>query len=84
MPISPMTGCHSDCSNFSSQRPRLLEYGWTDARGAYRERQILKNIRAYVLLVQNGPIHVTNDYSIVQNNFSWDGLADYIWIDQPV
>jgi len=69
----------------SLQRPRLLEYGWTDARGVYLERQILKNIRPdYVLLFQNGPIQVTSDYSIVSNEHSWDKLADYIWVDQPV
>jgi carboxypeptidase D len=36
------------------------------------------------LLLENGPIHISNDYSIVPNNYSWDKLADYIWIDQPV
>ncbi|TDL15662.1 alpha/beta-hydrolase [Rickenella mellea] len=36
------------------------------------------------LMSENGPLHVTNTYSIVQNNFSWSNLADYIWIDQPV
>ncbi|KIM90542.1 hypothetical protein PILCRDRAFT_186958 [Piloderma croceum F 1598] len=36
------------------------------------------------LTLENGPIQVTSEYSIVQNNFSWNGLADYIWIDQPV
>jgi hypothetical protein len=25
-----------------------------------------------------------NDYSISANNYSWDKLADYVWIDQPV
>jgi hypothetical protein len=44
----------------------------------------LKNFGADVLLVQNGPFQVQNDYSIVHNEFSWDKLADYIWIDQPV
>lgn len=34
--------------------------------------------------IQNGPIHVANDYSIYANNFSWDKLADHVWIDQPV
>ncbi|KAK7018469.1 carboxypeptidase [Favolaschia claudopus] len=32
----------------------------------------------------NGPLQVTGSYSIVQNNFSWNHLADTIWIDQPV
>ncbi|TDL15661.1 alpha/beta-hydrolase [Rickenella mellea] len=36
------------------------------------------------LVVENGPLRVTNTYSIVQNNFCWSNLADYIWIDQPV
>ncbi|THH00602.1 hypothetical protein EW026_g1946 [Hermanssonia centrifuga] len=33
---------------------------------------------------QNGPLHIRNDYSMFSNNFSWDHLADYIWVDQPV
>ncbi|KII95448.1 hypothetical protein PLICRDRAFT_34311 [Plicaturopsis crispa FD-325 SS-3] len=35
-------------------------------------------------MTENGPLHVTNDYSIVHNNFSWDRLADAFWVDQPV
>jgi hypothetical protein len=37
-----------------------------------------------VLHIKNGPIHVAGDYSIHPNNYSWDKLADYIWLDQPV
>ncbi|EPQ57234.1 alpha/beta-hydrolase [Gloeophyllum trabeum ATCC 11539] len=33
---------------------------------------------------ENGPLHVTNTYSIVPNNYSWDKLIDSIWVDQPV
>lgn len=33
---------------------------------------------------QNGPIHIRPDFSAVSNNVSWDHLADYVWIDQPV
>ncbi|KAJ6555139.1 alpha/beta-hydrolase [Mycena vulgaris] len=36
------------------------------------------------LMTENGPIQVTGDYSIVQNKFSWDQLADMFWVDQPV
>ncbi|EPQ51722.1 alpha/beta-hydrolase [Gloeophyllum trabeum ATCC 11539] len=36
------------------------------------------------LLIENGPIHIANDYSAYANNYSWDTLADYVWIDQPV
>ncbi|KAJ7143727.1 Alpha/Beta hydrolase protein [Mycena epipterygia] len=36
------------------------------------------------LMTENGPLHVTGDYSIVQNNFSWNQLADTFWVDQPV
>ncbi|KAJ7108223.1 Alpha/Beta hydrolase protein [Mycena epipterygia] len=36
------------------------------------------------LMTENGPLQVTGDYSIVQNNFSWNNLADTFWIDQPV
>ncbi|KZT28980.1 alpha/beta-hydrolase [Neolentinus lepideus HHB14362 ss-1] len=33
---------------------------------------------------ENGPLHVTNTYSIVPNNYSWNKLVDAIWVDQPV
>ncbi|OJT09784.1 Vitellogenic carboxypeptidase [Trametes pubescens] len=35
-------------------------------------------------LYENGPLRMQPDSSIKENKFSWDGLADYIWIDQPV
>ncbi|KLO07454.1 alpha/beta-hydrolase [Schizopora paradoxa] len=36
------------------------------------------------LMLENGPIHVLEDGSLVQNNWSWNQFVDYIWIDQPV
>ncbi|KAH9855778.1 alpha/beta-hydrolase [Lenzites betulinus] len=36
------------------------------------------------LTSENGPIHINADFSAQKNNFSWDSLADYIWVDQPV
>ncbi|EMD39305.1 hypothetical protein CERSUDRAFT_82042 [Gelatoporia subvermispora B] len=36
------------------------------------------------LLYENGPIHLRPDFSAYQNNYSWNLLADYIWIDQPL
>ncbi|KAI0773289.1 alpha/beta-hydrolase [Trametes elegans] len=36
------------------------------------------------LTSENGPVHINSDFSAQQNNYSWDKLADYIWIDQPV
>ncbi|KAJ3559619.1 hypothetical protein NM688_g231 [Phlebia brevispora] len=33
---------------------------------------------------ENGPLHIRYDYSMFYNNYSWDHLADYFWIDQPV
>ncbi|EIW57736.1 alpha/beta-hydrolase [Trametes versicolor FP-101664 SS1] len=36
------------------------------------------------LTTENGPIHVLANGSWVLNNFSWNHLADTIWIDQPV
>ncbi|TFK54453.1 alpha/beta-hydrolase [Heliocybe sulcata] len=33
---------------------------------------------------ENGPLHITNTYSIVPNNYSWNKLADAFWVDQPV
>ncbi|KAJ7741263.1 alpha/beta-hydrolase, partial [Mycena metata] len=35
------------------------------------------------LMVENGPLLVTGDYSIVDNPWSWNKLADTFWIDQP-
>ncbi|KAI0787996.1 Alpha/Beta hydrolase protein [Fomes fomentarius] len=35
------------------------------------------------LTTENGPIHVQADGTWVHNNFSWNTLADTIWIDQP-
>ncbi|KAJ7934228.1 alpha/beta-hydrolase [Mycena leptocephala] len=36
------------------------------------------------LLTENGPINAVGSFSIGQNNFSWNQLADMIWVDQPV
>ncbi|KAJ3836137.1 alpha/beta-hydrolase [Lentinula raphanica] len=36
------------------------------------------------LMTENGPLQVTDDYSIVENEFSWHKLADAFWVDQPV
>ncbi|KAI0349726.1 alpha/beta-hydrolase [Trametes cingulata] len=36
------------------------------------------------LTTENGPIHVLANGTWVLNNFSWNHLADTIWIDQPV
>lgn len=33
---------------------------------------------------QNGPLHLGNDNSMFTNNQSWDRVADFIWLDQPV
>ncbi|KAF8967659.1 Alpha/Beta hydrolase protein [Flammula alnicola] len=32
----------------------------------------------------NGPIRINGDYSASPNKYSWNKLADYFWIDQPV
>lgn len=37
-----------------------------------------------LIIVQNGPLHIAGDYSLHPNNQSWNKVADYIWIDQPV
>ncbi|KAJ6518365.1 alpha/beta-hydrolase [Mycena vulgaris] len=36
------------------------------------------------LTTENGPIHLQPNNSWFVNEFSWDTLADTIWIDQPV
>ncbi|KAJ6551857.1 Alpha/Beta hydrolase protein [Mycena capillaripes] len=36
------------------------------------------------LMTENGPLRVTKDYEIVNNNYSWHQLADMFWVDQPV
>ncbi|KAF9525356.1 Alpha/Beta hydrolase protein [Crepidotus variabilis] len=38
----------------------------------------------YGLLFENGPININPDYSASSNNHSWNKLADYFWVDQPV
>ncbi|KAK7685691.1 hypothetical protein QCA50_011035 [Cerrena zonata] len=35
-------------------------------------------------LFENGLLQIQNDYTIAANNWSWNQLADYVWIDQPV
>ncbi|KAH7910092.1 alpha beta-hydrolase [Hygrophoropsis aurantiaca] len=35
-------------------------------------------------LFENGPLHVSNNYSLFENEYSWSTIADYVWIDQPV
>ncbi|KAJ7853808.1 alpha/beta-hydrolase [Mycena olivaceomarginata] len=36
------------------------------------------------LLTENGPIKAIGSFPTGQNNFSWNQLADTIWVDQPV
>ncbi|KAH9913989.1 alpha/beta-hydrolase [Epithele typhae] len=36
------------------------------------------------LVYENGPIHVDADSKPWENTYSWDKVADYFWIDQPV
>ncbi|EJD07265.1 alpha/beta-hydrolase [Fomitiporia mediterranea MF3/22] len=36
------------------------------------------------LLLENGPLLVTESGDLAPNNVSWDKLVDYIWVDQPV
>lgn len=36
------------------------------------------------LLLENGPLLVTEDGSLRSNNASWSSLVDYVWVDQPV
>ncbi len=35
-------------------------------------------------MTQNGPIHVLSNGSWVLNPYSWNTLADTVWMDQPV
>jgi hypothetical protein len=35
-------------------------------------------------LEQNGPIRIATNGTVSANKYSWDKVADYIWIDQPV
>ncbi|KAF8141830.1 Alpha/Beta hydrolase protein [Boletus edulis] len=36
------------------------------------------------LFFENGPIQISNDYSLFKNEYAWTNVADYVWIDQPV
>ncbi|KAF8202232.1 Alpha/Beta hydrolase protein [Pholiota molesta] len=38
----------------------------------------------YGMFFENGPIQLQSDYSAKPNPYSWNNLADYFWIDQPV
>ncbi|PFH51848.1 hypothetical protein AMATHDRAFT_58385 [Amanita thiersii Skay4041] len=38
----------------------------------------------YGMFFENGPIRIASDYSISSNPHSWNQLADFFWIDQPV
>ena len=35
-------------------------------------------------MTENGPIHITPNYTLVRNQFAWNGEADVFWVDQPV
>lgn len=35
-------------------------------------------------MLENGPIHVLENGTIVGNPWSWDKLVDYVFVDQPV
>ena len=41
-------------------------------------------LHSYLKCLQNGPIRIHPDYSMTSNDYSWNKLADYFWIDQPV
>ncbi|KAF8550322.1 alpha beta-hydrolase [Imleria badia] len=36
------------------------------------------------LLFEIGPLRVLANYSLVENQYAWSTVADYVWIDQPV
>ncbi|KAF6761653.1 Alpha/Beta hydrolase protein [Ephemerocybe angulata] len=38
----------------------------------------------YGFFFENGPIAMSSDYKLSKNQYSWDKLVDYFWIDQPV
>ena len=57
----------------------------TEVRGSTVDLSRAKQVAYHTSLVaQNGPIHVQPNGSWFHNNFSWNTLADTIWIDQPV
>ena len=33
---------------------------------------------------QYGPLRILANYSLVENQYAWSTVADYVWIDQPV
>lgn len=35
-------------------------------------------------LTQNGPIRISNNYSLFENQYAWTTIGDMVWIDQPV
>ncbi|KAI0695231.1 Alpha/Beta hydrolase protein [Cytidiella melzeri] len=36
------------------------------------------------MLLENGPLRIAENGSIIPNNASWDKLVDFVWVDQPV
>lgn len=41
-------------------------------------------MNAYYILPQHGPIHITSTNVFEANPFSWNTLADVVYVDQPV
>jgi carboxypeptidase D len=36
------------------------------------------------LMIENGPLLVTEDNTFVENEYSWNRLADWMWVDSPI
>jgi hypothetical protein len=65
----------------------FFESCWAPVRGlSYLPVQLdflsSGHLQSYVH--QNGPIHISNNYSLFENHYAWSTIADYVWIDQPV
>lgn len=44
---------------------------------------VFKELYSCIVLV--GPMRINGDYSMSSNtNLSWNTVADYVWVDQPV
>ncbi|KAI0764425.1 Alpha/Beta hydrolase protein [Irpex lacteus] len=55
-----------------ANQPNDTLFFWHSRRRMDRSRQ------------RNGSLHITIHSSVVANNYTWDKIADYIWVDQPV
>ncbi|KAG6379584.1 Alpha/Beta hydrolase protein [Boletus reticuloceps] len=91
MPTGDYSPAWQNCDREPSQRDMVAspELGWQYPANSSEPWGIWLNggpggSSLLGLLIENGPIHLLSNYSLVQNPYAWSNVADYVWIDQPV